>query len=111
MLALYVEWHGILTHRVPKLLRYSLGARIDELFAEILEAIALAQFSSYQDKGIHLERAIAKNDTLKFMLYVLYELKGIDEKRCMSLAAKAEEVGRMLYGWKKSAETKKNLTK
>lgn len=106
MLALYIEWHEILQKHIPKSLRYSLGVRIDATFAEVLEEVALAQFSASDERGQHLARAIGKNDTLKFLLYALYELKGIDEKKLIALSEKAEEVGRMLYGWKRSAENK-----
>lgn len=104
MLALYVEWHQILSRHVLKDLRYSLGVRIDMLFAEVLEGISLAQFSLPGVKAGYLAIAIGKNDTLKFMLYALYELHGIDEKKFVSLSLKTEEIGRMLYGWKMSAE-------
>jgi hypothetical protein len=106
MLALYVEWHGILGKHIPKSLRYSLGIRIDGIFAEVLETIAFAQFSLGEERAQYLARAIGKNDTLKFMLYALYELKGIDEAKLISLSEKAEEIGRMLYGWKRSEEKK-----
>lgn len=100
MLALYVEWHTILCHHIKKPLRYSLGVRIDGLFAEIIETIALAQFSSTENKLLYVGRAIGKNDTLKFMLYAMSELQGITSKQFLSLSVKAEEIGRMLYGWK-----------
>ncbi len=104
MLGLYVEWHEIMSRHIPKGLRYSLGIRIDALFAEVLEGISLAQFSPPEAKSRYLASAIGKNDTLKFMLYALHELRGIDEKKFISLSVKAEEICRMLYGWKVSAE-------
>ena len=104
MLAFYVEWHQIFSRHVLKDLRYSLGVRIDLLFAEVLEGISLAQFASPALKTDYLISTIGKNDTLKFMLYALYELGGISEKQFLSLSLKAEEVGRMLYGWKISSE-------
>jgi hypothetical protein len=104
MLAFYVEWHQIFSRHVLKDLRYSLGVRIDALFAQVLEEISLAQFAPPAAKPAHLGIAIGKNDTLKFMLYALYELKGINEQKFLSLSVKAEEIGRMLYGWKVSAE-------
>lgn len=107
MLAFYTEWHIILSRHIAKTLRYSLGIRIDNIFSEILEHISLAQFSTIEYKTAHLNRAIGKNDTLKFMLYALYELNGIDEKKFFSLSLKAEEIGRMLYGWKRQTEKRK----
>ncbi len=106
MLVFYIEWHRILIQHIPKILRYSLGIRIDNIFSGILEDIALAQFSLPVHKTAYLRRAIGKNDTLKFMLYALFEMQGIDEKKFISLSQKAEEVGRMLYGWKCKMEQK-----
>jgi hypothetical protein len=112
MLALYVEWHTILSHHIKKPLRYSLGIRIDALFAEVIETIALAQFSPVENRVFYITRAIGKNDALKFMLFAIHELKGIEATQFISLSTKAEEIGRMLYGWKnqttKKLETDKN---
>ena len=79
--------------------RYSLGVKIDILFSDIIELVSMAQFSS-EEKVEILTRAITKNDCLKSMLYVLFELKGIEEKYFVELAQKIEEVGKILYGWK-----------
>lgn len=106
MLALYVEWHTIMLRHIPKDLRYSLAIRIDGLFAQVLEGISLAQFATVDLRTRYLTEAIGKNDTLKFMLYALNELKGIDESKFISLSVKTEEIGRMLYGWKSSVEKK-----
>ena len=106
MLALYVEWHTTMSRHVPKDLRYSLAIRIDGLFAQVLEGISLAQFSATDLRARYLTETIGKNDTLKFMLYALRELKGLDEQKFISLAVKTEEIGKMLYGWKSSTEKK-----
>jgi hypothetical protein len=60
----------------------------------------MAQFSPPENRQEILTRAIAKNDCLKSMLYVLFELKGIEEKYFVDLAQKTEEIGKILYGWK-----------
>ncbi len=104
MLAFYVEWHQIFSRHILKDLRYSLGVRIDLLFAQVLEGISLAQFAPPGLKVDYLLTTIGKNDTLKFMLYALYELDGVSESQFLSLSLKAEEIGRMLYGWKISSE-------
>ncbi len=95
-----------MSRHIPKDLRYSLAVRIDGLFAQVLEGISLAQFAATELRVRHLADAIGKNDTLKFMLYALNELKGLDEQKFISLAVKTEEIGRMLYGWKSSTEKK-----
>ena len=84
--------------------RYSLGIKIDSLFADIIELVSMAQFSPKEQRVNILSRAITKNDVLKHMLYVLLELNGIEEKYFIELAQKVEEIGRMLYGWKNQAK-------
>lgn len=84
--------------------RYSLGVKIDSLFSDVIELISIAQFSVKEKRIPVIERAIAKNDVLKFMLYVLWELQGIEEKHFLAIAPQLEEVGRMLYGWKQRME-------
>ncbi len=83
--------------------RYSLGIKIDILFADIIELVAIAQFSAKDKRADIISRAITKNDVLKHMLYVLLELKGIEEQYFIELAQKIEEIGRMLYGWRNQA--------
>jgi hypothetical protein len=103
-LSAYVEWNAITRH-IPKIHRYSLGVKIDRLFADIIELVSLAQFSTNKEtRDILLGKAITKNDCLKFMLYVMLEVKGFEEKHFFSLAPKMEEIGRMLFGWKNKKE-------
>ena len=94
----YGYWNNIIRH-IPKMRRYSLGVKIDCLFSDVIELVSMAQFSSEERVKI-LTKAIVKNDCLKLMLYVLFELKGIEEKYFVELAQKIEEVGKILYGWK-----------
>lgn len=95
----YVIWQKGTKH-IPKILRYSMGVRIDNLFAETIELISEATFSSKEKREPLIIKAIGKNDVLKFMLYALLELEGIDEKRFFELTSKLEEIGKMLFGWK-----------
>lgn len=104
--SLFCNWN-IIVKTLNKDYRYSLGIKISTLFTDVIEQVSLAQFSSDQYRTVYIERAIAKNDTLKFMIYTLYELKGIDETKMLKLSVDAEEIGKMLYGWKRSIETKK----
>jgi len=66
----------------------------------LVSLTAEAQFSPKEIRVILVSQAIVKNDTLKFMLYTLFELRGINDKKFLSLSTKIEEIGRMLYGWK-----------
>ena len=95
----YRFWHEI-SPRIPKMRRYSLGIRIDALFAELFESITTAQFSLRPERPPIITKAIGKNDVLKAMLYILFELDGIKETSFAVLAPLLDEVGRMLYGWR-----------
>ena len=99
VLSAYSYWHNITRH-IPKMRRYSLGIKIDALFANIIELVSMTQFSPKIERENILTKAISKNDCLKSMLYVLFELKGIEEKHFVEIAVKVEEIGRILYGWK-----------
>jgi hypothetical protein len=106
-LGVFVLWHNIVK-TLTKDHRYSLGLKISNLFADIIEQASLAQFNPADTmRIIYIDRAIAKNDTLKFMLYALYETRGIANDKLIVLIEPCEEVGKMLYGWKRSIETKK----
>lgn len=104
--SLFCSWNHIVKI-LNKDHRYSLGIKISTLFTDVIEQVSLTQFSSDQYRTIYIERAIAKNDTLKFMFYTLHELRGIDEQKLIQLSASAEEIGKMLYGWKRNIESKK----
>ena len=84
--------------------RYSLGIKIDSIFTDLIELVSMAQFSAQVQRPIFIVKAISKNDCLKFMLYVLLELQGIEEKHFVRIAPLIEEVGKMLYGWKNQSE-------
>ncbi|OGJ01215.1 hypothetical protein A3G53_03645 [Candidatus Nomurabacteria bacterium RIFCSPLOWO2_12_FULL_44_11] len=109
IISAYVYWNNIIRH-IPKIRRYSLGVKIDCLFSDIIEFVSMAQFSAGEQRGEILTQAIAKNDCLKSMLYVLFELKGIEEKYFVELAQKVEEIGKILYGWKNQPVKTKNAS-
>lgn len=99
LLSAYLYWNGIIRH-IPKIRRYSLGVNIEKLFAEVLKFVSAAQFSAKDKRLPLISGAITQNDLLKFMLYALWELKGIEEQHFLELSSRLEEVGRMLYGWR-----------
>ena len=108
---LYTAWYKE-TKKLPKDLRYSIGLKISTLFTDVIEQTSLTQFSVLEkNKIIYADRAIAKNDTLKFMLYSLYELEGLSEETIFKLTSEADEIGKILYSWKRSAEEKLNKSK
>ena len=98
MKSAYLIWVGFYSI-LPKLHKYSLGQKIDTIFIEIIEAIAIATFLSREEKHPWVRLAIRKTDTLKVLLMVLWEAKSLDNKKYITLSEKIEEIGRMLGGW------------
>jgi len=103
LLEVYIFWQSNSKH-IPKMLRYSMGVRIDSIFAEIIETVYLAIFTNSKEKIILIENANTKNDLLKFMLFALFELKGLKEDAFNEISLKMEEIGRRLYGWRNQVE-------
>ena len=91
-------WYGYY-QILPKTHRHSLGVRIDSLFVEIMEGVAVAGFLPKEEKQPWVRLAIRKTDTLKVLLMVLWETKSLEDKKYISLSLKIETFGRMLGGW------------
>jgi|SRR3989344_3304218 len=96
--SVYLIWYGYY-HVLPKIHRFSLGQRIDNLLIEIMEAIAAAGFLSRAEKQPYVRLAIRKTDTLKVLLLALWETKSIDSKKYIAISLKIDELGRRLGGW------------
>jgi hypothetical protein len=105
LIAAYKVWHEYLP-KFSKDHRYTLGFKIDSLFVEITEIIYEAQYAKLAKKKLCLEKASSKLDTLKFFLLILWEIKGIDNKKYIHLSKQVAEVGKMLGGWIKDTESK-----
>lgn len=99
----YKFWHGLLED-IPRLTRYTLGSKIDGLFAETVELILIASYTQRREKLAVIQKATQKLDSLKFFLQIAWELKALDNKKYMELSTPLTEVGRMLGGWRKQAE-------
>ncbi len=95
----YIFWQNNSKH-IPKMLRHSMGIKIDSIFIEIIEITYLAIFTEPEKRINLINKANIKNDLLKFMINVLFELNGIKENIFIEISGKLEEVGRRLYGWK-----------
>lgn len=94
----YVLWHGYYL-TISKTHRYTLGQRIDNVFIELIEAIATASFLTRTEKLPYVRRAIQKTDTVKILLMILWEAKSLDNKKYIALSVKIDEIGKMLGGW------------
>jgi hypothetical protein len=94
----YLLWDKYL-QILPKVHRYSLGQKIDGLFIEIIEAIAIATFLQREEKIPYVRIAIRKLDTIKILLMILWETRSLDDKKYIALSAPLDEAGKMLGGW------------
>jgi len=107
---LWFQFYQIL----PKSHRRTLGARVDTLFIESIEAVATAAFLTPTEKLPYVRVAMRKVDTIKVLLQILWETKSLEDKQYIALSEKVDVVGRNLGGWngqlvKAAEETAKNL--
>lgn len=104
-------WLRIVSH-IPKEQRYTLGARIENKFLNLLEVAYQAYFIEREKKVEKVTHCVLLLDTLKFLLHVAWEAKLISHKHYAEIAEKLDEIGKMLGGWRKNLDNpeKKNRT-
>ena len=104
-------WINIAVH-IPKNARYTIGARIENKFLDLLEIAYIAYFTAKENKMEKISECILTLDTLKFIISVAWEGKLISNKNYEEVSVKLDEIGKMLGGWKNSLNNleKKNRT-
>jgi hypothetical protein len=107
----YLFWMNISPH-IAKGARYTIGARIENKFLDLLESAYIAYFTEKEKKAEKIAECILATDLLKFLIATAWEGKLISDKQCEDVALKLEEIGKMLGGWKRSLTNpeKKNRT-
>ena len=70
----YVIWHKNLAN-LPRLSRYTLGEKIDQLFLDTIQQILLAGYSPRAEKMAAVARASTKLDALKFFLRLMEQVR------------------------------------
>jgi len=91
---------------MPRVGRYTTGARIENHFLDLLELIYKAYYANIENKSIIIIESINKNDIIKYLTQIAFENKLIKEKQYLELSQKLNEVGKILGGWKKGIESK-----
>ena len=94
----YILWQGYVT-TAPKTSRYTLVETIDKYFIQTSESILIASFLEKQEKQPFVRRAIISIDTLKYLLYILWEIKAMDTKKYITLSEPLSLAGKQLGGW------------
>lgn len=89
--------------------RFGIGARIDTLLLDLLEALRKASFVDTASKPGLLGTAIGIADSLRFFLQIAWENRLIPNKQYEELARAVEEIGRMTGGWRKGVLSKTPL--
>ncbi len=98
--AAFKLWYQYLPH-TPKLLKHSLGEKINSLFIQLVELILVAGYSNKDKKLEVINKASLILDLLKYFLQMAFDLKAINSKQMAALAQPLTEVGKMLGGWQK----------
>jgi len=83
----------------PKIEKYSLGQKIENLILEILEISLKTVYSPKQEKLSLLKEVDIKVNLLKTLLRLANEIKSLDNKKYLILQEKLQEIGRMVGGW------------
>jgi len=95
---LYKLFHEYL-RLFPKIEKYSLGQKIENLILEILEISLKTVYSPKQEKLSLLKEVDIKVNLLKTLLRLANEIKSLDNKKYLILQEKLQEIGRMVGGW------------
>lgn len=96
----YLVWLGIVPH-IPKNARYTIGARIENKFLDLLDDTYLAYFSHKENRQSKVDSCILTLDTLKFLISIAWEAKLVSHKQYEDVSIKLNEVSKMLAGWQK----------
>ncbi len=94
----YLLWHNFLPH-LPRLSRYTLGVKIDQLFIELIEITFTAKYAKRAKKLNFLEELSRKLDNLKFFITLLFEAKGLKAAHYGQLSQKLATAGKMTGKW------------
>lgn len=96
-------WIKIVPH-IPRSARFTIGARIENKFLDLLELSYATYFTQKENKNEKISECIFVLNALKFLISIAWEAKFISHKQYESIAPKLNEVGKMLNGWKKMIE-------
>lgn len=102
----YTEWQNMF-QVMPRVSRYTLGSKIDELFLELLQIILFASYTKGKEKLAAVTKASIKLDAIKFFLQLGWQSKLLQNMGYVKISESLHEVGRMLGGWIKSLQDTK----
>ena len=92
--------------------RYTLGARIEERFLDLIELSYDTYFTAKNEKKEKISNCIKFLDKLKYLISLAWEAKLIPNDQYEEVASELFEAGRMFGGWRNNLDNpeKKNRT-
>lgn len=91
-----------LVKKYPKNDRYSAGEKTKEKILELIESITKAGYAKKEWKLVQIEQAIISLELVKVFVRLGYDTQCLNEKQCLDLQERIQEIGRELGGWKRS---------
>lgn len=102
---MYKKWVEI--HRnIERTVKFGLGAKIDNLFIELLELLRKSVYTPANKKIVLLEEASNKIDSSRFFLQLLWEMRLVSNKQYILLETDIQDLGKIVGGWKKGLLSK-----
>ncbi|MDO8529567.1 MAG: four helix bundle protein [bacterium] len=87
------------THNFPREYKYTLGQKLKEISAEMLDWIVVA--NSQKDKTPYFSKIRMQLERLRIQVRVAYDLKIITGKRLEFLSRMLEDISMQAGGWEK----------
>ena len=91
---------------VPKMERFTLWQRIENVALDILQGFLRAGYLPQESRAEALISTSVLVDTLRLLIRLSSDVKAISQKQYLLLQQSIDEIGRMLGGWLKSIKQK-----
>jgi hypothetical protein len=85
------------THNFPREYKYTLGQKLKEISAELLDLIIVV--NSQKNKGPYFPEIKMRLERLRIQIRVAFDLKIITDRRLEFLNRNIEEVSKQVSGW------------
>lgn len=91
-----------LTPTIPKLSRYTLWQRCQNISLDILQGFIATGYTAPDQRAERLTRISESVDLLRVLIRLCFDTKVIHQKSYIALQQALDDIGRMLGGWLKS---------
>jgi hypothetical protein len=90
-------WALPMIAKIPRIHRFTLGERMENLIFEVLESLVEAKYA--REKVPALERANLSLEKLRFLVRVCKDFRYLNIRRYEYLSGRINEVGKLVGGW------------